>query len=1063
MKPSGFLMTLLGQLDPAMRQPILQLWKYIAPSFTPEVSVNWYFHTDLLRGADQLGLQLHFYNLKLSPPEPGQPPMVHGMFNAMPVVVAIFPPQSFGERSFFETDDHIPLPPSDPEYENGGIKPSERPVIPPVAIRTAGMSWLVLQIPYTALPFPYTVAGVLSILKAGLPITSSTWERPEGPLGLKQSFVLPWDVKTDPLGRPSRLFTALELPYHLVLSPDANGNWDHALNPITHQSPTNDPQHPKTRTELWHTRLTSSAPLSGRFVWSPDMDYGGLSLPNHNNLPFRMSMDANDRYQLVRLTSDLQVPEMQRHPVALDSVALSLLGGWLKGQGDWEAGINLPIPSEPPTNVQSSLIEWQHILNLGRDQFVKVVTAGFLYPFGHPAALIKITERKFNQPTYQDNTINITGAYLRTRMFIILRQPFTLNYSDRQLPFTTLTVLTRLTPNLVDPNSMPADAPNGIVKQYAFWPCTLDANGQPTPFHFSFTALDWDGQPAEFTAPAIFVEDTINSLQDDMKNVANTYAAESTDKARVAFGGQRIAFLPSWQTGDTSYDVAALTFGNLDGPGDPSQPAPQPSFHPVMRFADLDLPAVRSLLGVDTPVTVEWEPTYTAASSDMGNLGEVFLKVKNPPRLTFDPTRSGGLAAPNITISGLSRAYGPVDATTQAQLGNGSNLGSLLDGKFAPQIFDPSVTIMGDIPLQNLFNILDAVPASPFIPALKYLTNPDGSTTTSYAWKVEGAAAFFSGTIPGGPIFEPGGNACLELAVTLVRPAAPGAALQASVSGSLSDVAITLSPAVMKLVKVEINRLSFTSVTGSKPDFSVDMSDFVFLGPLTLLNELAHFLPKDGFKDPPNVTVDASGATVGYTLGLPSLGVGMFTLQNISLSASFFLPFGAQKSNLHLAFCERHQPFLLTVMGLGGGGFVGLDIGMSGLKQLETSLEFGASVAINLGVAAGSVSITGGIYMQLVGGGFKFAAFFRAAGELSVLGLISASLEFYMGLEYADKNAGGGYSSLRGVATLTVEIDILFFSISVDVTMERTFAGSDPTFAQLMDQNGWDAYCEAFV
>jgi hypothetical protein len=37
-----------------------------------------------------------------------------------------------------------------------------------------------------------------------------------------------------------------------------------------------------------------------------------------------------------------------------------------------------------------------------------------------------------------------------------------------------------------------------------------------------------------------------------------------------------------------------------------------------------------------------------------------------------------------------------------------------------------------------------------------------------------------------------------------------------------------------------------------------------------------------------------------------------------------------------------------------------------------------------------------------------------------------------------------------GQASLTVKIEILFFSTSVSVKMEREFAGSDPTFHQLV-------------
>lgn len=88
-------------------------------------------------------------------------------------------------------------------------------------------------------------------------------------------------------------------------------------------------------------------------------------------------------------------------------------------------------------------------------------------------------------------------------------------------------------------------------------------------------------------------------------------------------------------------------------------------------------------------------------------------------------------------------------------------------------------------------------------------------------------------------------------------------------------------------------------------------------------------------------------------------------------------------------------------------------------------------------------------------------------GEVDVLGLISASIELYLGLAYEFSTG-----KMAGRASLIVEVEVLFFSTSVEITCERKFAGAkgDPTFAQLMDpfDTGgatapWHAYCEAFA
>ncbi len=85
--------------------------------------------------------------------------------------------------------------------------------------------------------------------------------------------------------------------------------------------------------------------------------------------------------------------------------------------------------------------------------------------------------------------------------------------------------------------------------------------------------------------------------------------------------------------------------------------------------------------------------------------------------------------------------------------------------------------------------------------------------------------------------------------------------------------------------------------------------------------------------------------------------------------------------------------------------------------------------------------------------------FFRMGGSIRVLGLITASLEFNMGLSYT-------FDEIHGACSLTVEIHLLFFSTSVDLRVERKFAGSTHavTFKDLVPtQQDWDDYADAFV
>jgi hypothetical protein len=221
----------------------------------------------------------------------------------------------------------------------------------------------------------------------------------------------------------------------------------------------------------------------------------------------------------------------------------------------------------------------------------------------------------------------------------------------------------------------------------------------------------------------------------------------------------------------------------------------------------------------------------------------------------------------------------------------------------------------------------------------------------------------------------------------------------------------------------------------------------------------------DGFSAAPDLAIKVAppGVDVGFTLGIPTISIGVMSLQNISLSAAFFLPFGKEPMNFHFAFCQKQQPFILTVYIFGGGGFFAMDIGPQGVVMIEAALEFGVSAAINLGVASGEACMMAGFYFQKTGADFVLTGYFRAYGSLSVLGIITVSLEFYLGLSYASKGISPHGGMLWGQASLTVKIEILFFSTSVSVSMEKEFAGSDPMFREMLTPADWTEYTGAFA
>jgi hypothetical protein len=308
--------------------------------------------------------------------------------------------------------------------------------------------------------------------------------------------------------QPSASVTALELPYRLIVSPIESARWLHKDQPV---------RDPRTgRTELWHTRLTTSAHDYGpdgeskiRAIWSPDYPIDALPLLSPP-LPFRMSLDPLDRKMLVQLMAgyDEIATGSKRayvpHASRTHRLMLSSLGALLDSEGAW---------TTRPAGV--GLEQWRHIATLGRDHYVRVVYAGFLCPFGHHASLIKVTERKFES---MNNNLNQRVAVLRQRFFIVVREPVKAFGSAGSVPgwfdfpFNQVEILTKVTPNLVAPDLPPCKLPNAGNKIYgavppraAFWPM-LDSSD----FKFEVAATDISGNRVTFAMPLLFVGDEAN-------------------------------------------------------------------------------------------------------------------------------------------------------------------------------------------------------------------------------------------------------------------------------------------------------------------------------------------------------------------------------------------------------------------------------------------------------------------------------------------------------------------------------------------------------------------------
>jgi hypothetical protein len=541
----------------------------------------------------------------------------------------------------------------------------------------------------------------------------------------------------------------------------------------------------------------------------------------------------------------------------------------------------------------------------------------------------------------------------------------------------------------------------------------------------------------------------------------------------VPLNGQLVELAPQQVGGDSEGDtvmpVQSITFGGRA----PTKTLPpnRVRYYPHAAKMDVNVPALDNLAKFGKALTVSYADVYASSGfATPQNTGQVFLKtVGGDTSLSFGGGGAGtdgvgGMVAPNMSISALSRSHGPV----------GGNDSSFAGGDFNPSDFFPSAKLFGTIDLKDIIAPVAVGLLGAAVPKLKKVDFPD-RIEVSFQFKRDNVSSPLPILVTG-----TGGGTTLDIvakAISYFRVDDPQNPIGNFTGGGpdpgLKDpeVVVDASLTNFKLnlfgcVIVWFDKLQFKMKAGEKPDVDPKLHDkdaVVFGGPLEFINKLSEIIPSNGFSDPPKIDIGPSGIGVGYSLAIPTVAVGIFSLQNMAIGAMLRLPFDGDPVSIRFNFSERQKPFLLSVSLFGGGGFFALALDNSGVREVEAAFEFGAMAAINLGVASGSVYVKAGIYFHWKTDTVELEGYFDMGGEMSVLGIISISLKFHLALGYYKS---GGKSEVKGQATLTVEIEILFFSASVSVTCERRLGGSDadPLFVEFHPaQSDWSEYAAAFA
>jgi hypothetical protein len=1016
---------------------------------------------DILRPDDLLAVTVEGVNLKLDAPPRGSPRLIREKPGEAAYLVFKFAPQAIFEKATFESA-IVPPPTFNPPAANppvpGQPAPPAQPEGPPApgtpgVARMAGPSRLVFRWPDRLDAVDYDIASLLD------------WSRFELVLPAAAR-VLPGAAavtgKTGPaVTAPTALETALELPYRLILAPNLMKGgelpgWVHASQPVTHAG----------RAELWHTRLgrtpgtggkvteaSGGAPVPFRAVWSPDF-LGYAVLPGHDqdDQPFEGAMSPRDRAQIVILSSGFNSYVLGQSAPYIPATAqarslfLSALGGWLTARGAW------PYPvSYTGLSPTLDLIEWDHVATQGRDHYVRIVYEGFLYPFGHQASLVLVTERKSLAPGGQSgNQATSPVSYLRQRMYIVVREAektypdAAFTYNGREMPLGSLVRFdTKVSPDL--------DPPAWIAGTTAsFW---IEAGGQPVQFHL--TARDLSGTNVNFIAPLIFV-----SLSEQQLSAVQQAYAASNDQRRCVVRGQNIAYADP-DAGDTTLKTTGLYF-TTEIP-QPAPPSPAAPFIPVLDGAEVTIPALSELIGQQVAVLIELYGPYlqTALDPNAGVYAEIVgvpQGVAFPPSVSFSATQAGGFAQPNLGLTAVSARKGLVSG----------NPTDAAEGTIDPGAYfsDAQAKLFGTIDLGSLIpvdEVTQRASAGRNAPEIRTRALPNRRHPTQFVTVINWQPQLKDFSKPPVSIlFNDGETSALTLNVRIERNL-DGTPPTSAATGKLTNFKISL----FQIIDLRVASITYSSTNGAKSTVALDLaaagSPIVLGGPLQFVQALVQVLPKGIFGGlGPSIKATSTALQVSYTIGFPPIPCGMFSLQNISFTAGVDLPYLDGKPAVEFAFASRAKPFLLTVEIFGGGGFFHLVVNANGVQLVEGELEFGGNFSFDVGVASGGVHAMAGIYFQLKGTYSDLTGFIDIGGEVSVLGIISISMDLNLSLSWQHSPKG---NLVEGRATMTVAVHVLFFSASVQISVERSFSagGSDPKVGQLMTESDWSHYAEGFA
>ena len=358
---------------------------------------------------------------------------------------------------------------------------------------------------------------------------------------------------------------------------------------------------------------------------------------------------------------------------------------------------------------QLDLSQWAHIAAQGRDHYVRIVYEGRLKELGHRASLVKVTERRFETGP----TGHAPVAYLRQYMYIVVREPEKdydnedLANDGRGMLLKRVRLTTLVTPHIDYPYPDPKNPTNDPTKtpynpaaitDRSFWIMVGKLD-----FKFHAIGIDVHGNAVDFTKSLVFVP---NSEQQPRRRPHRVQRAGQPPAPRRGGAGseghvragrrrqrqhdarRRRAELRE-RGGDEGHvlQAAAVRGDGADsgrrGADGREHRQHDPARGPVPRQG------VRGPRQPDRRLRRDRQAGRRGGAAERGRSASASTRAQ-----------AGGFATPNLDLTTLTRAAGPL----------GGNLTQALGNQFDPaSVFKPGLaTLFGVFDLADLLPTGDA-------------------------------------------------------------------------------------------------------------------------------------------------------------------------------------------------------------------------------------------------------------------------------------------------------------------------------------------------------------------